>query len=326
MTTVGRGAGVVLLAVAAVACGGGTPKPKVLHVALVTPGPVSDAGWNAAAYAGLQRIGRETGAVTAHMEASGPAEFEEAFRDFARRGFKLVFGHGFEMQDAALTVGAEFPDTDFVVTSGLATSANVAGLVFRLEDAAYLAGALAGSLTSSGVVGAVGGMEIPPVRLVFDGFTRGVHRVRPDADVKEVFLGNWEDVAAARQAALALIDQGADVVIQNADAAGLGVFQAARERGVLALGTNSDQSTVAPDVVVASAAMDIPEGMLRVAHDVEAGTFTGRVYAFDLASGVVSLAYNPALAGRVPEEARAAVADATHALLAGEVPLEHFGQ
>jgi len=298
---------------------------SAFRVALVTPGAVSDAGWNAAAFAGLGRIGAELGAETAHIEASSPAQFEESFRDFARREFSLVFGHGFEFQDAATIVGGEFPGTAFVVSSGLVTSANVGSLVFRLEEAAYLAGVLSAGASGSGRVGMVGGVEIPPVRLVFDGFRRGFLERRPDGVVKEVFLGSWEDVAGARQATLALVDQGADVVIQDADAAGLGVFQACRERAVLALGTNSDQSGVAPDVVLASAVMDIPEAMVRVAQTVRDDAFEGRVFTFDLASGVVELVLNPALGDRVPEETSAAVAAARDRLIEGEVELEHFG-
>lgn len=308
--------------------GCGTPveePPAAFEVALVTPGPVSDAGWNAAAFAGLERIANELGARTTHIEASSPAQFEEAFRDFAARGFDVVFGHGFEFQDAAMTVAAEYPETTFVITSGTATAANVAGLVFRLEESAYLAGVMAAGVSSSGVVASVGGMEIPPVRLVFDGFERGFMDSRPDGTVKQVFLGNWEDVAAARQATLALIDQGADVIIHNADAAGLGVFQACRERGVLGLGTNSDQSAVAPDVVLASAVMDIPEAMVRLTREVQDGSFTGTVHTFDLASGVVGLAVNPQLEERLPPATRAAVDEATTRLLRGMIELEHFG-
>jgi basic membrane lipoprotein Med (substrate-binding protein (PBP1-ABC) superfamily) len=316
----------VLAAAFALAAGCGRVEDRSgFRVALVTPGAVSDAGWNAAAFAGLGRIGVELGAETAHIEASSPAQFEESFRDFALRGFSLVFGHGFEFQDAATTVGAEFPDTAFVVSSGLVTSANVGSLVFRLEEAAYLAGVLSAGASGSGRVGMVGGVEIPPVRLVFDGFRRGFLEHRSDGVVKEVFLGSWEDVAGARQATLALVDQGADVVIQDADAAGLGVFQACRERAVLALGTNSDQSGVAPDVVLASAVMDIPEAMVRVARTVRDGAFEGRVFTFDLASGVVELVPNPAQGDRVSEETSAAVAAARDRLIEGEVELEHFG-
>jgi len=309
---------------AALGCGGGAQGDH-FRVALVTPGPVSDGGWNAAAYAGLARIGTELEAETSHLEAASPAQFEEAFRDYARRGFDLVFGHGFEFADAALTVAADFPHTAFAVTSSRRVAGNVAGIVFRLEESAYLAGVLAAEVSGRGVIGAVGGMEIPPVKLVFDGFRRGVLDTRPGASVRTVFLGNWEDVAAARQATLALIDAGADVIIHNADAAGLGVFQACRERGVLALGTNTDQAGVAPDVVLASAVMDIPSAMLRVARDVASGRFIGKVYTFDLASGVVDLKLNPALAGRVTPEARAAVDAARRRIVAGEVELEHFG-
>jgi basic membrane lipoprotein Med (substrate-binding protein (PBP1-ABC) superfamily) len=301
-------------------------QPAEFHVALVTPGPVSDAGWNAAAFSGLDKIGAELAAATAHMEAGSPAQFEESFRDFARRGSALIFGHGFEFQDAAATVGAEFPDTVFVVTSGLTTAENVGGLVFRLEEAAYLAGVMAAGVSSTGIAGTVGGMEIPPVRLVFDGFKRGFTDARPDGQVKEVFLGNWEDVASARQASLSLIEQGADILIHNADAAGLGVFQACRERAVLALGSNRDQAHVAPDVVLASAVMDIPEAMLRITKEVRAGTFTGRVYTFDLASGVVDLVSNPALANRLSAETHTAVEDARSRLLLGQVKLQHFGE
>jgi len=313
-----------LIAVLALACVG-KPGPDRFRVALVTPGPVSDAGWNAAAFAGLGRIRGELGADTAHLEATGPAQFEESFRDFARRGFRLVFGHGFEFQDAASTVAAEYPETAFVVSSGLVTGDNVGSLVFRLEEAAYLAGVMAAGMSRSGVVGMVGGVEIPPVRLVFDGFRRGFREGRPDGQVKEVFLGSWEDVAGARAATLSLLAQGADLVIHDADAAGLGVFQACRERSVLAFGCNSDQAAVAPDVVVASAVMDIPEAMLRVATMVQGGTFRGEVFAFDLASGVVDLKLSPGLRGRVPEEVLAAVAAARVRLVRGEVPLEHFG-
>jgi len=300
--------------------------PPSFKVALVTPGPISDAGWNAAAFAGLRHIESELGADIAHQEVANPAQFEESFRDFAEQGFDLVIGHGFELQDAAATVGAEFPSTKFVITSGLYTADNVAGLVFRLEEAAYLAGVLAGSLSESGVVGTVGGMEIPPVRLVFDGFTRGFRDTRPEGRVKQVFLGNWEDVAAARQATLALIDQGVDLVIHNADAAGLGVFQACRERGVLAFGTNSDQAPVAPEVVLASAVMDIPEALLQVATDVQQGRFIGKVYIFDLASGVVLLAINPALKDRLTPQAQVALDAARTDILRGVVTLEHFGE
>ena len=113
------------------------------QVALLTPGSVADGGWNQGAYDGLRRIEQELGARISHVETRTPAEFEEGFRDYASRGYALVFGHGFEYQEAAAKVAAEFPKTIFVTTSGNTVRPNVAPMVFELEQATYLCGLLA---------------------------------------------------------------------------------------------------------------------------------------------------------------------------------------
>ncbi len=115
-------------------------RPTAYRVALLVPGPVSDAGWNAAAFEGLELIKRRLEAETALVQTTSPGDFEDAFRDFAGRGFNLIFAHGFEYTDTALTVGRDFPRTIFVVTSGSATAANVASLTFRIEEAAMSKG------------------------------------------------------------------------------------------------------------------------------------------------------------------------------------------
>jgi basic membrane protein A and related proteins len=115
-----------------------SPPPATFKVALLSPGPVSDAGWNALAYEGLLAIRDQLGAEISQVETKTPAEFEEGFRDYARRGFDLIFGHGFEFQDAAAAVAPDFPDTVFITTSGNTVRANVAPLRFMLEEATYL--------------------------------------------------------------------------------------------------------------------------------------------------------------------------------------------
>src|SRR5712692_5555266 len=123
------------------------------RVALLTPGSVSDAGWNAAAFDGLQLIKSRLGAETALVQTKSPADFEDAFRDFASRGVDLVFAHGFEYSDTALKVAKLFPHTVFVVTSGSGAAANVASITFKIEEAAYVEGVLAGGISKTGVVG-----------------------------------------------------------------------------------------------------------------------------------------------------------------------------
>src|SRR5258708_19040830 len=140
------------------------------RVALLTPGSVSDAGWNAAAFNGLQLIKSKLGAETALVQTKSPADFEDAFRDFASRGFDLIFAHGFEYSDSALEVARSFPDTYFVVSSGSESSANVASITFNVDQATYVEGVLAAGVSKTGIVGAIGVIELPPVPSTFDGF------------------------------------------------------------------------------------------------------------------------------------------------------------
>src|SRR5262249_43994278 len=150
-------------------------------------------------------------------------------------------------------------------------------LRFMLEEATYLEGMLAAGVSKTGKAGVVGGMKIPSVTSTVQAFIAGTTVLNPQFVVTTAYVGNWEDVGAAKAAALALIQQGSDVLFHNADAAGLGVFQAAQERKVLAFGANKNQNDVAPDVVLASAVIDIPKAFLSVAEQVKNGTFVAKI-------------------------------------------------
>jgi basic membrane lipoprotein Med (substrate-binding protein (PBP1-ABC) superfamily) len=281
---------------------------NAFKVALLNPGPISDAGWNAAAYEGLLAIRDTLHAEVSQVETRTPPEFEEAFRDYARRGFKLAIGHGFEFQDAAARVAPDFPATVFLTTSGNTVRPNVAPIVFRLEEATFVLGDLAARLAPDGKACAVGGMEIPSVKSTFIAFEGGAAHARPGYPVTISYVGSWDDVGAARTATLALIDHGCRFVLHNADAAGPGVFQAAAERGVYAFGSNRNQNDVNPKAVLASAVIDIPAAFLAVAREVKDGTFRPRIIERTMADGSISVAYNAALAHVIPAEVRDAVA------------------
>jgi len=295
-------------------------------VALLSPGPVSDAGWNALAYEGLLAIRDQLGAEVSQVQTKTPAEFEEGFRDFARRGYQLVLGHGFEFQDAAAAVAPDFPKTVFITTSGNTVRPNVAPLRFMLEEATYLEGMLAASMSKSGKAGVVGGMEIPSVKSTIIAFDAGAKAVRGDFAVVTSYVGNWEDVGAAKEAALALVEQGCDFLFHNADAAGLGVFQAAQAKHVFAFGSNKNQNDVAPDVVIASAVSDIPRAFVEVAREVKEGRFTGRIERMGMKEGVVSLVFNPRLDSQIPSAAKERIEQARQAIIAGtlKVPTAEF--
>ena len=278
------------------------------------------------AYEGLLLIRDQLGAEIAQIQTKTPAEFEEGFRDFARRGFNLVFGHGFEFQDAAAAVAPDFPKTIFITTSGNTVRPNVAPLRFMMEEATYLEGMLAASMSKTGKAGAVGGIEIPSVKSTILAFEAGAKSVRPDFQVVTSYVGNWEDVGAAKEAALALIQRGADFLFHNADAAGLGVLQAASARKVYAFGSNKNQNDVAPNVVISSAVIDIPRAFLEVARAVKDGHFQAKIERMGMKDDVVTLVYNPALESRIPDTVKAQIEQARQAIIAGtlHVPSAEF--
>ena len=277
------------------------PTAKPFRVALLTPGPISDQSWNGGAYQGLLRIRDSLGATVSHIQTKTPAEFEEQFRQYGSQGYDLVFGHGFEFQDAAKRVGPDFPKTIYITTSSSTSGTNVAGVEFAFSDASYLAGMVAGIMTKSNVLGVIGGTKLPPVTASFTAFEQGAKAVNAKAKVLTSYIGNWEDVSAGKEQALAQIGRGADIIFQNADAAGLGVFQAAREtRRALVVGSNSNQNSVAPEIVIGSVVIDLPHAFLTLAREVKEGHFQPRVIRLGTASDVVSLVLNPALLARIP--------------------------
>ncbi len=317
--------------IGACAGGEGAGGDEGVQAALLTAGPVSDAGWYAGAYEGLLLIQDSMGASVSHQQTRSPSEFDEAFLSFAASGYDLVFAHGFEYQDAAVRAGEQFPNSFFVVSGGGMVRENVVPLVFTLEQGAYLAGMLAAGMTETGILGMVGGVAIPPAQGTFRGFEAGARAVRPDVEVLEVFTGSWEDVAAAQEATVAQLRRGADVIIHNVDGGSFGVFQAVREAAeagdrVWVLGMNRDQNEIAPEVTLGSAAIDIPAAFLEVARRWETGELGGEPVYAGATESVVDLIVNPAVQDRIPEELLARIDETREAIRAGslEVPRVRF--
>jgi basic membrane protein A and related proteins len=291
---------------------------RPFKVALLTPGPISDRSWNGGAYEGLLAMRDSLGAQISHVQTKTPAEFEENFRQYGAQGYDLVIGHGFEFQDAAVRVGPEFPKTLYVTTSGNTVRDNVAGIQFAFEEASYLAGILAAGMTKSSSIGAIGGTELPPVKRSFAAYTAGARSVNPKIGVVVSYVGNWDDVGAGKEQALAQIGRRTDVIFQNADAAGLGVFQAAREsKSTFVIGANSDQNGVAPEVTLGSVVIDLRHAFLLVGQEVRDRTFKPRVVSLGVRENVVRLVLNPVLESRIPPATRTAIDSVQKRLLDG---------
>jgi basic membrane lipoprotein Med (substrate-binding protein (PBP1-ABC) superfamily) len=294
------------------------------RAALLTSGPVSDAGWYAGAYEGLLLLRDSLGAQISHQQTRTPAEFDEAFLSYASAGYDLIFAHGFEYQDAALRAGERFPDVTIVVSGGGKISANVVPLIFTLEEGSYLAGMAAAGMTSTGVIGMVGGVAIPPVQGTFRAFEAGAWAVDPDVEVLESYIGNWDDVAAAKEAAVAQLRRGADVLVHNTDAASFGVFQAVREAveggsPAWAIGMNRDQNQVAPEVILGSAVILIPEAFVEAAVAWRDGSLGGSAVYARSSDGVIDFVVNPAVSDAIPSDLLYRIDEARAAIWAGEL-------
>ncbi len=292
-------------------------------VALLTPGSISDAGWNALAYDGLKLIEKELGAEISQVESKTPSQWEEHFRFYANKGYNLVFGHGFEYQEAAKAVAPDFPDTVFITTSGNTVLKNVSPIVFELEEATYLLGIISGMMTKTGKIGLVGGMNIPSINSTFIAFEAGAKSVNPGIKVSRSYVGDWENIGKAKELTLSQIAEGADFIFHNADAAGRGVFHAVEEsrkvgKDVYAFGSNREQNGIAPDAILASAVIS-PKAFVYVANLVKMGKFEPKIMWMGMAQDeTIKLVYNPKLKDRVPKEVQAKVEEVRQKILSGE--------
>lgn len=300
----------------AIGCAG--PKSAgEFRVGLVTPGSIDDAAWNSGAYRGLLQIRDSLHVQISQVEARTPSEQEEALRTYAAQGFNLVFAHGFEFQGLAERVSAQYPKTVFIVTSGERVSGNVSPLIFRLYEASYLAGIVAGGMTKTGSIGFVGGIELPPIKEAENAWVAGAKSIRPSVVSRSAYLNSFDDVAAGREAAIALIRAGADMFHHNADAAALGVFQAVKQSpNAFIFGANEDQHALAPERVLGSAVIDLPRAFLSVAREVHRGTFLPQVESFGLKSGVIRYEPNLALDGTIPAPVKQRLKAAADSIMA----------
>ncbi len=294
-----------------------------LKVALITTGPVSDNGWNAGAYTALQKVKTETGAETQNIEAKTTGAQEENLRAYAKSGYNVVIAHGAEMEDMVIGVAKDFPNAQFIVDSGRKSGPNVTPIVLRMEDSAYLMGMLAAGMSKTGKIGSVGAQKVQALEAVFSAFAAGAKAAKPGITViPPTYTNDWDDVAKGKAQALALIDQGADVIIDDLDGAAPGVFDAAKSRNtadkpVYVMATNNDQNASAPDVILASAPISIEKAYVPIAQQIKAGTYKYSGEFYGLKSGAIGFVLNPALQAKIPADVKAKMDEAQKQIMAG---------
>lgn len=305
---------VVLCALMTATCGSTREPPPsdVRQVALLLPGLIDDQSWNQGAFEGLKQA-EKAGVRIAYTEKVTQDQQVEVFRNYARRGFEVIIGAGGEFLDAAMQVASEFPHTRFVVANATRAGKNVTALALSYGDMGYLAGVLAGETTKSKKIALVSGPAIPIARDAARGFKAGAARVDPAIDVKVTFTSSFDDVEKAREATLALISDGVDVVWQLLDAADVGVLTAAEDKGIMAIGLYSDQRRLAPHAHIGAALAD-PAKIIFSAATQDA-QLDGKVHIEGVAAGVVSLG---ALSEKVSQPARDRIKAAQQDLATGK--------
>jgi basic membrane protein A len=225
---------------------------RPLKVALVLPGPVSDGTFNSAAAKGIKAAEAKYPNITVSIrENTGMAQSEAAMFEYASNGYDVVIGHGFQFAEGAKKIHSQFPKTWFIInTAKIAEAPNLASFDNRWGDGGYVAGAIAGLLTKTGTIGAVGGIPVPVIQEYNEGFERGAKRTRPEVKVLSAYVGSFSDVAKAKEITLAMIEKGADVVTATGNESVIGTVEAAKEKGVLMIGTAFDSASFAPDTIV----------------------------------------------------------------------------
>ena len=231
-------------------------------------------------------------------------DYERVMREYCEAGHQLIVGEAFAVEDAARAVAKDYPDRAFLIGSSFkpdaAAAPNFAVFDNYIQDASYLTGMIAGSMTKSGNIGMVGGYPIPEVNRLMNAFMAGVAETRKDAKFQVAFIGSWFDPPKAKETALAQVDAGADLLYAER----FGVSDAAKEKGVLAVGNVIDTQADYPDTVVASALWHFEPTLDAAIAAVKAGTFKAEdygQYSFMKAGGS-SLAPLGAFEGKVPAE------------------------
>ena len=275
-----------------------------LKAAILLPGPISDIGWSGPAYQGLVRLRDELGFEISFNEQIAASDYENVFRAYAQAGYDIIFGHGNQFYETAAITAEEFPDTFFAITSGFMTNdKNICGINLSSRDVGFLVGALMGMMTENNQLGSVAGSEIPPLMGIVQGVEVGAKFVNPDAALHNVFIGG-ADAATAKEAGLALVDMGCDILTTCADVGSIGVINAATERGLFLVATAQDFAKQAPQTVLASVMTDITQTIFAIGEMYYAGTLEPRVYNFGIREYAVTMTGYGELEDDIPQEVK----------------------
>ena len=302
------------------ACNNGNNESGKIKVGMVTDvGGVNDKSFNQTSWEGLQTLAKEDPSFEVkYLESKTDADYQTNINTFIDEKYDLIICVGYMLADATRKAAQDNPNQKFAIIDDASNAdlPNVACLMFAQEQASYLVGLVAGSVTKSKTVGYVQGMVSDTMNLVAIGYISGVLAACPDATVLQYNANNFGDIAGGQTAAKDMITKGADVIYHAAGGTGIGVINACAEAGIWAIGVDSDQSPLAPNNVITSAMKRVDVASQDISKAVKNGTFKAGIHTYDLKNEGVDLAPTRT---HIPADVLAKVEQAKADIIAGKL-------
>lgn len=294
-----------------------------LRIAIGFNGSMKDKGWYEGAYDAAKRLKMDPAVVeVAYQENIKNADIEGAMRRWAVEGYNLIIGHSYEFGEPARKLAKEFPNTIFAIPFFFNTKGfpNVVNYGAQSLDIVFAAGSLAALMSKTKKIGVIGGHPVPHKIAEHNGYKLGARHVVPDIKISSVFINDWFDASKAKEAAIAMIEQGVDVVYVTASPMGIGGIYGAQEKGVYAIGTYMDWRSLAPDNVISSVVYvwDVP--MQQILKDMKRGKVR-KEYLLGVAAGAAILA---PFSKKVPPEVVEKVRAVEEGIKAGKIKVPYL--
>ena len=295
-----------------------------VHVGIVfDSGGKDDRSFNAAAWEGVKRARRDLPIVLRDAEPGDPTSLEPATRAFAERGFDLIVGVGFAQTPIIEQVARDYPQLHFAIVDGVSQLPNVASLVFKEHEGSYLVGMIAARKSKTGVLGFVGGMDIPLIHRFALGYEEGARAVDPDVRVYANYVGvteaAWNNPGKGKELAVAQIGKGVDVIFAAAGNSGLGVFDAAEQYKKFVIGVDSNQNWVKPGYVLTSMVKRVDNAVYQIVRDQVAGRFASGIHVYGLDNDGVGYALDRFNRDLIPATVLREVDAARGRIIRGEI-------
>ncbi len=286
-------------------------------------GGKDDRSFNAAAYQGVLRAKAELPILLRDVEPGDPSSVEPALRAFAQYGYTTTIGVGFSQGPIVTQIARDYPQLHFVLIDSVADLPNVASLLFKEHEGSFLVGMIAACTSKRGILGFIGGMDIPLIHKFETGYEEGARYVNPRIRVLQNYVGitdaAWNNPGKGRELANAQYEQGADVIFQAAGNSGLGVFDAAEAYKKFAIGVDANQNWVKPGYILTSMIKRIDNAVFSVIKDEVEGKFQGGVHVYGLENDGVAYALDEHNRALIPQSVIDRVEEAKRQIIAGKI-------